>query len=145
MSLRLNDIKEKLIGFFEQHGQINTVRYEDDLDFAAESDITYPAAQIEYITSATQSKMITHSFTVTLADLSDDNIKGIEDEIHSDMIDVADDFAAWLWEQPEFVFDRTMNINKFTAQDGDMTAGITFAIRLSVVGRNNPCTQPTKI
>lgn len=145
MPLNLNDIKQQLIGYFSDHGQINDVKYEDDFDFAAEPELTYPVAHVQHVSSSSSGKMTTHNFQVTLADLTDQNIQGIEDEIYSDLLEIADEFGAWLYQQNDWSYDRVMSIQKFVEGHKDRTAGITFVVRLSVVRRNNPCQTPAKI
>ena len=88
----LNQIKYLLINFFETHGQINSTHYEDDFDFNAERKLKYPVSNIEYIESNVSGKQTTHSYKIVLADLVDQNIKGHEDEIQSDVLQIAEDF-----------------------------------------------------
>lgn len=140
----LNQIKKSLVQFFDGHAQINQVAYCDEKDFAAMRDITYPAANIEYLDSNINGNLMTHRFVFNLEDLADENIPGIEDEIYSDMLEVAEDFYSWLWEQLDYQFTKQATIEKYVDKGGDRVAGISFRINLTTVRRQNPCVIPTK-
>jgi hypothetical protein len=141
--LTLNQIKNRLISFFEGHAQIHTVKYETDFEFNAEGELIYPVANIEYLESNVQNKTVSHSFLVTLGDLTDANVKGLDDEIISDMLLVAEDFYTFLQYSEGFDFNKTVYIQKFLDDTHDRVSGITFTINLSVVRSQNDCATPT--
>ena len=140
--LTLNQLKYKLIGFFESHAQVKSVKYEDDFDFNAERNLTYPVVNIEYIDSNIADKMTSHNFKVVLGDLADGNVEGLDDEIVSDMHLIAEDFFTWLQYQNGFSFTRTTNIQKFLDDTHDRVSGIVFRITLSVRRSQNECSTP---
>lgn len=140
--LTLNQIKQLIVGWLNSHAQLNSVYYEDDFDFNAERNINYPVCNIEYIESNLNNKAMNHSFKITLADLINDNIVGIEDEIYSDMLQVAEDFFTWLQNFEGFEASKSTNIQKFVNDTGDRTAGIVFRIILSVIRPQNTCSKP---
>lgn len=131
-----------MIDFFKAHKQINDVCYGDKRDFNANRNLTYPAINIEYMESNTNGKKLTHIMNMTLADLADENIEGIEDEIYSDMLLVAEDFFAWAQEQEGFDFNKSVNIQKFVDDMGDRTSGINFKVQLSTIRSQNVCAIP---
>lgn len=141
--LTLNQIKKLMIDFFNAHKQIKDVKYCDDFDFAADRTLNYPVNNIEYLNSNISNRTINHAFKIVLGDLMNDNIDGIEDEIYSDMLLVAEDFFAWIANQEGFSFNKTSSINKFVDDKGDRVAGIVFTITLAVIRTQNICIIPT--
>ena len=125
------------------HAQINSTFYEDDFDFNAERNITYPVANFEWLESDVSGKVTTHAYQVTLADLVDESIKGHEDEIFSDLMLVANDFLSWAEESYDFIFTPSVNINKFSDDGDDRTAGIVFKLNLATIRSQGECTTPT--
>ena len=67
---------------------------------------------------------------------------GIEDEIYSDMILIAEDFFAWAQEKEGFDFSKQVNIQKFVDATGDRTSGIIFKVQLSTIRSQNVCAIP---
>lgn len=143
--LSLNQLKTRIVGFLNSHAQINEVIWGTDFDFSAERDVTYPVANVEYLDSNISGKQMNHNFKVTLGDLSDPNITGVDDEVVSDQLLVADDFMAWLQQQEGFEFVRNVRIQKLSNSYGDRVSGVEFKITLSVIRRQNECTIPTKL
>ena len=141
--LTLNKLKEQLIQFFTAHKQINDVKYCDDFDFAADRNLNFPVCNIEYMNSNIANRSINHIFKIVLGDLMNDNVEGIEDEIYSDMLLVAEDFFAWLGNHNDFSFNKTSSINKFVDDKGDRVAGIVFTVTLAVIRTQNICLIPT--
>lgn len=133
-----------MIGFFSGHAQTQSVYYMDDFDFNAERNIQYPVANIEYLNSTIANKQTNHSFKVVLADLCEPDNNEMEDAIHSDMLQVAEDFFTWLQNYEGFSFNKASSINKFTDNTGDRASGIVFTIALSVIRPQNRCWTPTK-
>ncbi|MBC7424973.1 MAG: hypothetical protein H7321_00445 [Bacteroidia bacterium] len=142
---KLNQLKNILTTWFENHRQISSVYYSDDFDFNAERNINYPVSNIEWMESNVNGKKTTHTYKIILADLLDDNIKGHEDEIFSDMMLIAEDLFAWAQDEEGFEFSKSINIQKFVDDAGDRTAGITFRIQISTVRSQNVCASPMKL
>lgn len=139
---KLKEIKNRLVTFFENHAQINDVVFEDDFDFNAERSLTYPVVNIEWLGSNANGKLNTHSYQIVLSDLVDENIKGHEDEIYSDMMLIAEDLFAWLQEQEGFDFKSNVAIKKITDDGDDRTSGLSFTIQLSTIMSQNVCAIP---
>jgi len=142
--LTLNQIKYKLIAFFENHAQIKDVKYEDDFDFSAERNLVYPICNIEYLSSTVSGKETSHSFKIVLGDLYDVNIKGQSDEIQSDMLLIAEDFFSWAQDFEGFNFQKSVTIQKFVDDKSDRTSGIVFRVSLTVIRTQNTCQIPSK-
>lgn len=142
--LSLNQLKQILVNFLNSHAQINEVVWGDDFEFSVDRDLNYPVASIEYLDTNINGKAMNHNFKVVLGDLSDPNVHGIDDEVVSDMLLVADDVMSWLQQQEGFQFIKSSNIQKFTDEFGDRVSGVVFRIVLSVIRRQNECAIPTK-
>ena len=87
---------------------------------------------------------ITHSYKLLLADLIDLKIPSNENEVLSDMLLIADDFIAWAQEQEGFEFNKSVNIQKFSNDANDRTAGIVFRFSLATILSHNACAIPIK-
>ena len=138
----LNQIKHDLINFFEGHAIINQVVYSNDFEFNAERELNYPVANIEYLESNMNGKLTTHSYSIILADLYDNSLKGHSDEIHSDMLLIAEDFFSWAQEEDGFLFNKAANIQKFIDDADDRTAGIVLKFQLATMRSQNSCAIP---
>lgn len=143
--LTLNNLKYILKGWFENHAQINNVFYCDDFDFNAERNIQYPVANIEYVSSNISNKTINHVFKFVIGDLVKPDDTDMEDNVHSDALQIAEDFYTFLQNYEGFSFNKTSTINKFTDDTSDRAAGIVFTITLSVIRPQNRCSTPTKV
>ena len=141
--LTLNQLKLILKDFFESHGMINSVYYFDDFDFAAERNISYPVANISYLNSNMSTKTLNHNFKVVIADICQPDNNDMQDNIHSDSLQVAEDFFTFLQNYEGFNLKRTTSINKFNDSNGDRTSGIVFTITLEVIRPMNWCNKPT--
>ena len=140
----LNELKLILIDYFKAHALINSVFYEDDFDFNAERSIDYPVANIEYLNSNISNKSMNHNFKIVLADITEPENNEMEDNIHSDALQIAEDFFTYLQNYEGFSFDKSSSINKFTDDTADRTAGIVFTIQLSVIRPQNRCNTPIR-
>jgi hypothetical protein len=87
-------------------------------------------------------KLTTHSYNIVLADLYDTNIKGHADEIHSDMLLIAEDFFSWAQEEDGFIFTKAANIQKFIDDADDRTAGLSLKIQIATMRSQNICAIP---
>ena len=142
--LTLNQIKKIIKDYFNAHASINSVYYLSDFDFNAERSIDYPTVNVEYLNSNITNKMMNHSYKVVIGDLCEIDNTEMEDEIHSDCLQIAEDFYTFLQNYEGLYFNKTSSINKFTDDTGDLTSGIVFTITLSVVRPQNWCSTPTK-
>lgn len=140
--LTLNQLKNKLVEFFNAHRQLNTVCYGDDFDFNAERSLVYPVCNIEYTDSIMADKFTTHNYLITLSDLYDPNIKGHSDEIQSDMMGIGEDFFRWASESYDFEFIKSVRTKKFVDDADDRTSGISFNVQISVVRGTGVCAIP---
>lgn len=147
--MSLNKLKTFLQQFFEQHGMINSVYYMNDFDFSAQRNIVYPCVNIEYVNTSMSKKTFDHSFKIIIADLCQPDNNEHQDNIHSDSLQVAEDFFTYLQNfdgTTEFNFDlkRTSTLNPFIDDKGDRCAGIVFTLSLAINRPMNWCNTPTK-
>lgn len=133
-----------MVGFFLSHAQVNDVRYMNDFDFAAQHELNYPAVNINYQGSSVQERLHSYSFKVHIGDLFDPNVPGIEDQIISDSLLIADDFLSWMQEQMEFEFVQSLSILPFYRAGGDVVSGVWFNVTISTTRRMNTCATPTR-
>ncbi len=146
MMLSLNQIKQRLVAFFDGHSQINTVIYADDFDFAAYPDITYKVVHIQPVNSNIRGNEIIHQFKLMIADIEDPNNQGSEDDIYSDCELIANDFLAFFGDDdyPDFLMDTNTTYQKFSESGTDRTAGVVFTASVRQTREINPCTIPTQ-
>lgn len=143
--MTLNDLKILIKDFFNGHAQINSVYYCDDFDFNAERSIDYPVANIEYLNSNISNKTVNHNFKIVIADLTEPDNTDMEDTVHSDSLQIAEDFFTYLQNyEVGIFFNKTSTINKFTDDTGDRVSGIVFTVSLSLIRPMNRCNMPTK-
>lgn len=140
----LNELKQILIDYFQNHAWINSVYYMDDFDFNAERSIDYPVVNIEYVNSNINDKVFNHFFKVVIADIVEPDNTEQEDNVHSDALQVAEDFFTSLNEIEGVIFNKISSINKFTDDTGDRACGIVFTFTLGVIRPQNRCVIPTK-
>ena len=143
--LTLNQIKTKLIEYFNGHAQVNDVKYEDDFEFKAESNLTYPVVNIEYLDSNISNKLMNYNFKVVIADVVSEDRPELQDEIYSDTLLIAEDFFTFLQYQEGWTFSKSSSLQKFWDENGDRVCGIVFRVVLSVVRPQAECTKPSKI
>lgn len=143
--LTLNQIKQRLITFFNNHSQINTVIYADDFDFAAYPDIIYKVVHIQAVNSIIRGSEIIHQFKLMIADIEDPNNQGSEDDIFSDCELIANDFLAYFGDDdyPDFLMDTNTTYQRFSESNTDRTAGVVFTANVRQTREINPCTIPT--
>jgi hypothetical protein len=144
--MTLNQIKNVLVTWFENHGQITSVYYCDDFDFNAERNIRYKTVNIEYLNSAISNTTTNHNYKFVIADLVIGDSNDQQDEIHSDCLSIAEDFFTYLQNQDdeEFFFNLSSSITPFKNDTGDRTAGIVFTLQISTIRRQNICDKPQK-
>jgi hypothetical protein len=143
--LSLNQIKYKLISYFEAHGQINQVVYADDFEFNAQRNLNYPVTNIEYVDATINNKFLNYTFKIVIGDrvVADDTNQ--QDNVHSDAILIAEDFFAYLQQEEGWTFNKSSSIQKFLDDSGDRVSGIVFRITLAVIRSQNTCQTPVKI
>lgn len=142
--MTLNQLKYRLIQFFEGHAQINQTVYADDFDLNAERNLLYPVVNLEWLNSNINNKVTNHRYKITIGDKVDENLEGIEDEVFSDSMLIAEDFFSWLQVQEGFNFNKISSIQKFSDDTRDRVSGIVFQIELAVVRPQNECSIPNK-
>ena len=144
--MNLNQIKKYLKGWFGSSPFINTVVVSTKDDFTAINVINYPVVHLEYVNNQTSTYYNNYTFIITVADIQNDNHanKNIDD-IQNDTQLVAQDFIDFHSENNDvFELDENINIQVFEESHIDRTAGVTFAVRLSVYRDKNICVIPTK-
>jgi len=141
--ITLNQLKHTLVNWFKSHGQINDVYYLTDFDFNSERHIKYRGVNITYQESNLQGDFINHLYTVVIADLVEFDNPEMQDEIHSDSLQIAEDFFAWLQTQYDFDFTITSSVQPFIDDTADRAVGVSFTIELAVARDNNVCQIPS--
>jgi|GEM_PF-4453968 len=143
--LTINQVKLYLIGFFENHLQINTVVYDSDFNFNAEDDLLYKVVQIQPIdpVQVTYNEAV-YKFKVVVADIIDPANNDSENDIQSDCISIANDFISYFGDEDfqDFFIDKNINIQTFTEKNGDRIAGCVFAFGVRQTRLFNPCSIP---
>ena len=143
--LTINQVKQYLISFFNNHLQINTVVYDSDFNFNAEDDILYKVAQIQPVDPVqTSYNEVIYSFKVVIADIINPNNHDSENDIQSDCISIANDFISYFGDEDfqDFYFDKGISIQTFTEKNGDRIAGCVFAFGVRQTRLFNPCSIP---
>jgi len=140
--LTLNQLKELLKGFFENHSMINSVYYLSNFDFSAERNISYPVVNINYLSTNMAKKTFNHNYKITIADVCESDNYDMEDDIHSDSLQVAEDFFTYLQNYTGLTLKRASTITKFVDDKGDRTSGIVFTLTLEVIRPMNWCNTP---
>lgn len=64
----LNQLKRRLITYLNSHAQISQVVWGDNFKFAAERNLSYPVANVEWLESNVSGRLINHTYRVILAD-----------------------------------------------------------------------------
>lgn len=144
--LTTNQIKVRLIDFFENHAQINTVVYADDFDFSAYPNLVYPVVHIQSVNSQITGKEVINSFKFMIADMEDPQNQDSEDEIWNDTQLIADDFLTFFGDDdyPDFLMDTDTTFQRFSESGTDRTAGVVFTAKVRQTREINPCTIPTQ-
>ena len=142
--LTLNELKILLKTFFENHGMINSTFYLSNFDFSAERNISYPVANVNYLSTNMTKKTFNHNYKITIADICEADNYEMEDNTHSDSLQVAEDFFTFLQNYQGLTLTRTSTLTKFVDDKGDRTSGIVFSLTLEVIRPMNICNQPLK-
>ena len=141
----LNQLKTILKDWFNNHAMINSVYYEDDFDFNSERSIDYPVANIEFLSGNINDVEMLYNFKVVIADITKPDDTEMEDNIHSDALQIAEDFFTFLQNYEVGIsFNKISTLNKFTDDTGDRTSGIVFTFTLSTIRPQNRCWTPVK-
>ena len=144
--LSLNQIKQRLIDFFEGHAQINTVIYADDFDFNAYPDIVYKVVHIQPVNTIVRTNEIIHQFKIMIADIEDPLNATSEFDLYSDCELIANDFLAFFGDDdyPDIIMDTNTTFQPFSESGTDRTAGVVFTAAIRQTRYINPCTIPTQ-
>ena len=141
--LTIKQTQNILKDFFNNHMQVNAMYTLDVKGFIAKREKEYLCANIEYVDSNINGKVLSYGFQITLSDLlipTKDN----ELDIYNDCSLIAEDLFTFLQYHDDFNYNRSSSIVKFTESDGDRVAGITFKINLAVIRSQNQCSIPLK-
>ena len=143
--ITLDNIKQILKDYFNSHGQINSVYYCDDWDFNSERSINYPVVNIEYLNSNISNRTINHNFKIVIGDITESDNTDMEDQVHSQSLQIAEDFYTYLQNyEVGIFFNKVSTLNKFTDDTGDRVSGIVFTVTISAIRSQNICDKPTK-
>lgn len=141
--LTLNQIRLKLIQFFQDHAQVNDVVYADDFEFNAERNLTYPVVNLEFLEASISNKFLNYSFKVVVGDVAGDDAE-LQNEVISDSLLTAEDFFSFLQNEEGWSFSKSSRLNPFKDDSGDRVSGVVFTVILSVIRSQNTCATPTK-
>ncbi|WP_099369864.1 hypothetical protein [Sphingobacterium sp. 1.A.5] len=142
--MNLNQIKKYLKDWFSKSPFVNTVIVSNKDDFASIRDVNYPVCHIEYLNNSINSNYNNYNFIISIADIQNNKLDNRNvDDIHNDTMLIAQDFIDFHYDEIEkFEMDENIHINPFDDENPDRTAGITFAIRLSVFREKDKCILP---
>lgn len=132
--------------FYKRHKQINTVESGNQFNFNANDKHVYPVAHIEYINDSTLGDFKTYNFFVTLADLFDPNLEGSEEDIYSDMSEIADDTHNFFLNKYDVPYEVNESITKrkFTNGHTDNLRGQTFMLSFNEFNEAKDCVIPLR-
>lgn len=139
-----NQIKQKLVEYFESHAQINSVVFADDFEFSAERNLLYKAVNLSFVGSRINEKMMDNSFKVVIADMVSEDDAHLQFEVVSDCTVIAEDFFTFLQYEEGWVFSRSSTIRPLIDNGGDRISGVEFTVILSVVRSQNTCATPVR-
>ena len=142
--LTLIQIQQRLVSFFENHAQVNSVTTLDQRELDAQRDVTYPAVNLEYQDTSVSANMVNHVFLVTIGDRVGEDRSDLQLSVISDSLLVAEDFLTYLQYAEGWVFNRTTSIQNFKDDGPDRVSGVVFRITIGVVRSQNECATPTK-
>lgn len=144
--MTLNQVKKYLKDWFSASPFINTVEVSSKQDYHDKRDVNYPFCHLEYVSNSTNSNYNVYNFVITVADIQNNQLSQRNvDEIQNDCNLLASDFIDYhSVENAPFDMDENIMINPFSEQNTDRTAGVTFAVRLSVFRAKNTCIIPKK-
>jgi hypothetical protein len=138
--LSLNQFKIILTDYFSSSNLIKNVYYQDNFDFAAITASDYPICNIEYISSSLSNKIMYHNFKFVIGDITSPDNTSMEDNIHSDSLQVAEGFFTYIQSTYQnIIFDKSSTIQKFTDDFGDRISGIVFTVKLGTIRNINTC------
>lgn len=137
MPFTLNQIIETVEGYVVVHKQMNTFQFGDPWEFAESEEVVYPALFMVNGNVDVTEREATHNFQLIFADrIVDDNpanINAQENEVLSDMREVAFDFLALLHNpanRENFTLNKSANMQPFTERFKDLTAGWVLNIQI---------------
>jgi hypothetical protein len=113
-------------------------------DFNAATNLNYPVANIQYLGNTPSNLYTNRNYRINLVDQQDDNVDNLDDEVISDMEEVAEDFMTWVYNQDEIVYNRQARIVPVKASTANKLVGIEITLTLSTLRPQNPCAIPTK-
>lgn len=151
--MTLNTIIVRLKSYFEKHAMINTTSITlDDSYFNSITDIIYPVVNIQFINTDVTDTSFIHNFKIIIGDQTNPNITGIDFEIYSDSIQVAEDFFGYLNEAFDFEWIKVSSLQPFYDSNVDRISGVVFTVKLVVRRRvlsnievpNQDCVTPHK-
>jgi hypothetical protein len=140
----LNQVKNILKNWFDNHGMISSVYYLDDFDFNSSRNIIYPVVNISFQNSNISNNVLYYNFQITLASMVNVDNSNDEDNVKSDMIQIAEDFYTYIQNYNGLIFNKISTLNPFTDDTADRTSGIVFNIGIGTIRKQNRCDTPTK-
>lgn len=149
-TLTLNQVRDRMRSLALSHKQIKWFYFGDPWEFdQQEKTIDYPACFVESLPGVVDriNRVQRFNFKVYLLDLVKvvQDTEGNETEVLSDMSSVAADYLSMLM-APAYQFSwdvaETSNVSPLTETLGDMTAGVTVEVGISVEFAADLCQVP---
>jgi hypothetical protein len=143
--MTLNQLVAQITEFGEKHEMIATTYYGAAMDKLAESDVTYPMFTFNVTNGQINGQELVLSFSMFFFDRLQAD-KTNEQEVHSDMLQIAQDIIAQLRYQGwEFVLQDQITINLFTDDTPEMLAGVNAEIGVSLPYQSDRCAVPSTL
>jgi len=147
--MTLNQVIKRIEALALSHRQINHFFIGNVDEFTDDQDVQYPAifCEIKPGTISRAQRLTTFNFTFYFLDLLSISSEALvnEWEVKSDMVSVAEDFLAMLYDpelQDTWDISTTNAIEFFDFKLHDLCAGISCSISISVRYNSNRCQVP---
>lgn len=141
--MTLNEIVEQITEFGEKHQIIQTTYFGPAMQKLAEADVTYPMFTFDTTGGTIDGATLVLTFQMFFFDrINADRTN--EPDVHSDMLQVAQDIVAQLrWPGWEFVLRGTIPVSLFTDSTPDLLAGVTLTATLELPYISDRCAVPS--
>jgi len=141
--MTLNEIVQQITEFGEKHQIIATTYYGPAMDKLAEADVEYPMFTFDTTGGNIDGPSLVLNFSMFFFDrLTAD--RSNEHDVHSDMLQVAQDIIAQLrWPGWEFTLRAFVPVSLFTDSTPEMLAGANITATLELPYVSDRCAVPS--
>lgn len=141
--MTLNEIVQQITEFGEKHQIIATTYYGPAMDKLAEADVEYPMFTFDTTGGNIDGPSLVLNFSMFFFDrLTAD--RSNEQDVHSDMLQVAQDIIAQLrWPGWEFTLRAFVPVSLFTDSTPEMLAGVNITATLELPYVSDRCAVPS--